>query len=209
MKNHPATLNVQLAASACVFNLTKQDLAAGMPVRLLSTVTQLLLEAMKTFPNHQQVTSYCALCWEFFLRSVWRTCPTRLQYMCGCRDSVYSVPIHPVMEPTPDLCGSSYPYRCGRRKNRQLPLVLLTLLSYLVWTHTQTQVSFSVHMHWVCCKGVWSSGSSLMSVLVSVYSCRKIACCPSAVIAFCRKFRSTGEKYCDIFIFHAIFKMHL
>lgn len=55
MKNHPATLNVQLAASACVFNLTKQDLAAGMPVRLLSTVTQLLLEAMRTFPNHQQV----------------------------------------------------------------------------------------------------------------------------------------------------------
>ncbi|KAA8589280.1 hypothetical protein FQN60_012645 [Etheostoma spectabile] len=38
MKNHPATLNVQLAASACVFNLTKQDLAAGMPVRLLSTL---------------------------------------------------------------------------------------------------------------------------------------------------------------------------
>lgn len=57
MKNHPATLNVQLAASACVFNLTKQDLAAGMPVRLLSTVTQLLLEAMRTFPNHQQVAA--------------------------------------------------------------------------------------------------------------------------------------------------------
>lgn len=55
MKNHPTTLNVQLAASACVFNLTKQDLAFGMPVRLLGQVTQLLLEAMKTFPNHQQV----------------------------------------------------------------------------------------------------------------------------------------------------------
>ncbi|KAF7690154.1 hypothetical protein HF521_011958 [Silurus meridionalis] len=50
MKNHPSTLNVQLAASACVFNLTKQDLANGMPVRLLGEVTQLLLEAMKTFP---------------------------------------------------------------------------------------------------------------------------------------------------------------
>lgn len=62
MKNHPATLNVQLAASACVFNLTKQDLAAGMPVRLLSTVTQLLLEAMRTFPNHQQVVSCLHCC---------------------------------------------------------------------------------------------------------------------------------------------------
>lgn len=57
MKNHPNTLNVQLAASACVFNLTKQDLAFGMPIRLLGQVTQLLLEAMKTFPNHQQVRS--------------------------------------------------------------------------------------------------------------------------------------------------------
>lgn len=61
MKNHPTTLNVQLAASACVFNLTKQDLAFGMPVCLLGQVTQLLLEAMKTFPNHQQVRSDAGL----------------------------------------------------------------------------------------------------------------------------------------------------
>uniref|UniRef100_A0A3B4B4B9 Protein zer-1 homolog-like C-terminal domain-containing protein n=1 Tax=Periophthalmus magnuspinnatus TaxID=409849 RepID=A0A3B4B4B9_9GOBI len=39
MRNHPATLNVQLAASACVFNLTK------------------------TFPNHQQV--FCILMFNF------------------------------------------------------------------------------------------------------------------------------------------------
>ncbi|RXM99263.1 Protein zyg-11-like B [Acipenser ruthenus] len=55
MKTHPLNLHVQLAASACVFNLTKQDLAVGMPVRLLGQVTHLLLEAMKNFPNHQQV----------------------------------------------------------------------------------------------------------------------------------------------------------
>ncbi|MGH0160816.1 UNVERIFIED_CONTAM: hypothetical protein FKN15_063094 [Acipenser sinensis] len=56
MKTHPLNLHVQLAASACVFNLTKQDLAVGMPVRLLGQVTHLLLEAMKNFPNHQQVS---------------------------------------------------------------------------------------------------------------------------------------------------------
>lgn len=55
MRNHPLNLPVQLAASACVFNLTKQDLAAGMPVRLLADVTHLLLKAMEHFPNHQQV----------------------------------------------------------------------------------------------------------------------------------------------------------
>ncbi|KAL4666621.1 hypothetical protein H8959_005310 [Pygathrix nigripes] len=54
MRNHPMNLPVQLAASACVFNLTKQDLAAGMPVRLLADVTHLLLKAMEHFPNHQQ-----------------------------------------------------------------------------------------------------------------------------------------------------------
>lgn len=64
MRNHPLNLPVQLAASACVFNLTKQDLAAGMPVRLLADVTHLLLKAMEHFPNHQQVKD------EFSLFSV-------------------------------------------------------------------------------------------------------------------------------------------
>lgn len=58
MRNHPMNLPVQLAA-APVFNLTKQDLAAGMPVRLLADVTHLLLKAMEHFPNHQ------ASIWEF------------------------------------------------------------------------------------------------------------------------------------------------
>lgn len=57
MRNHPMNLPVQLAASACVFNLTKQDLALGMPVRLLADVTHLLLKAMEHFPNHQQVST--------------------------------------------------------------------------------------------------------------------------------------------------------
>lgn len=62
MRNHPLNLPVQLAASACVFNLTKQDLAAGMPVRLLADVTHLLLKAMEHFPNHQQVTGSIIFC---------------------------------------------------------------------------------------------------------------------------------------------------
>ncbi|KAJ7423954.1 Protein zyg-11 B [Willisornis vidua] len=57
MRNHPLNLPVQLAASACVFNLTKQDLAVGMPVRLLADVTHLLLKAMEHFPNHQQLST--------------------------------------------------------------------------------------------------------------------------------------------------------
>uniref|UniRef100_A0A669BFF8 Zyg-11 family member, cell cycle regulator n=1 Tax=Oreochromis niloticus TaxID=8128 RepID=A0A669BFF8_ORENI len=92
MKNHPSTLNVQLAASACVFNLTKQDLAAGMPVRLLSTVTQLLLEAMRTFPNHQQLQKNCllSLCSDRILQEVpfnrFEAAKLVMQWLCNHED---------------------------------------------------------------------------------------------------------------------------
>ncbi|XP_025024133.1 protein zyg-11 homolog B isoform X1 [Python bivittatus] len=61
MRNHPLDLAVQLTASACVLNLTRQGLAAGMPVRLLSSVIQLLLKAMETFPEQQQLQKNCLL----------------------------------------------------------------------------------------------------------------------------------------------------
>ncbi|TNN60563.1 Protein zyg-11 [Liparis tanakae] len=92
LKNHSATLNVQLAASACVFNLTKQDLAAGMPVRLLSTVTQLLLEAMRTFPNHQQLQKNCllSLCSDRILQEVpfnrFEAAKLVMQWLCNHED---------------------------------------------------------------------------------------------------------------------------
>uniref|UniRef100_A0AAR2IT50 Protein zer-1 homolog-like C-terminal domain-containing protein n=1 Tax=Pygocentrus nattereri TaxID=42514 RepID=A0AAR2IT50_PYGNA len=92
MKNHPTTLNVQLAASACVFNLTKQDLAFGMPVRLLGSVTQLLLEAMKTFPNHQQLQKNCllSLCSDRILQEVpfnrFDAAKLVMQWLCNHED---------------------------------------------------------------------------------------------------------------------------
>uniref|UniRef100_A0A671QFB6 Protein zyg-11 homolog n=1 Tax=Sinocyclocheilus anshuiensis TaxID=1608454 RepID=A0A671QFB6_9TELE len=92
MKNHPATLNVQLAASACVFNLTKQELAFGMPVRLLGNITQLLLEAMKTFPNHQQLQKNCllSLCSDRILQEVpfnrFEAAKLVMQWLCNHED---------------------------------------------------------------------------------------------------------------------------
>lgn len=55
MQSHPTSLHVHLVATACVFNLTTQDLAEAMPVSLLSSTVTQLLHSMKTFPNHQQV----------------------------------------------------------------------------------------------------------------------------------------------------------
>ncbi|XP_056620405.1 protein zyg-11 homolog isoform X3 [Triplophysa dalaica] len=92
MKNHPTTLNVQLAASACVFNLTKQELAFGIPVRLLGNVTQLLLEAMKTFPNHQQLQKNCllSLCSDRILQEVpfnrFEAAKLVMQWLCNHED---------------------------------------------------------------------------------------------------------------------------
>lgn len=77
MRNHPMNLPVQLAASACVFNLTKQDLALGMPVRLLADVTHLLLKAMEHFPNHQQVSTLIPT--RVFLNLLF-TLPASLQF---------------------------------------------------------------------------------------------------------------------------------
>uniref|UniRef100_A0A672IS31 Protein zyg-11 homolog n=1 Tax=Salarias fasciatus TaxID=181472 RepID=A0A672IS31_SALFA len=72
MRSHATSLHVHLVATACVFNLTTQDLAEAMPVRLLSSTVTQLLHAMKTFPRHQQVQKNCllALCSDYILQDV-------------------------------------------------------------------------------------------------------------------------------------------
>ncbi|XP_062049326.1 protein zyg-11 homolog A [Lepus europaeus] len=62
MRTHPLDLAVQFTASACALNLTRQGLAKGMPVRLLSEVTSLLLKALKNFPQYPQLQKNCLLC---------------------------------------------------------------------------------------------------------------------------------------------------
>ncbi|XP_054427966.1 protein zyg-11 homolog A [Pteronotus mesoamericanus] len=61
MRNHPLDLPVQFTASACALNLTRQGLARGIPVRLLSEVTCLLFKALKNFPHYQQLQKNCLL----------------------------------------------------------------------------------------------------------------------------------------------------
>ncbi|RXN27737.1 zyg-11 -like protein [Labeo rohita] len=72
MRQHADSLHVQLVASACVFNLTIQELVLGMPLRLLGNVIQQLLIAMKNFPNHEQLQKNCllTLCSDHILQVV-------------------------------------------------------------------------------------------------------------------------------------------
>ncbi|XP_028283493.1 protein zyg-11 homolog [Parambassis ranga] len=72
MQSHPTSLHVHLVATACVFNLTTQDLAEAMSVSLLSSTVTQLLYAMKNFPNNHQVQKNCllALCSDYILQDV-------------------------------------------------------------------------------------------------------------------------------------------
>lgn len=62
MRSHRSSLHVQVISTACVFKLTTQDLAEAMPLSLLGTAVAQLLYAMKTFPNHQQVSHRRCFC---------------------------------------------------------------------------------------------------------------------------------------------------
>ncbi|XP_067308250.1 protein zyg-11 homolog isoform X2 [Pseudorasbora parva] len=72
MQHHTDSLHVQLVATACVFNLTVQELVLGMPLHLVGNVVQQLLTAMKNFPNHVQLQKNCllTLCSDHILQVV-------------------------------------------------------------------------------------------------------------------------------------------
>ncbi|XP_068196859.1 protein zyg-11 homolog [Antennarius striatus] len=72
MQSHPTSMHVHLVATACVFNLTTQDIAEAMSVSLLSSTVTQLLNTMKTFPKNQQVQKNCllALCSDYILSDV-------------------------------------------------------------------------------------------------------------------------------------------
>ena len=60
MKQHPKELSVQMAATACLYNLTKADMGQKVHPKWLSQVVDLTMTAMQNFPNHQQVRFYMA-----------------------------------------------------------------------------------------------------------------------------------------------------
>ena len=55
MQNHPKGLGVQMAATACLYNLTKGELGQKIHPRHLARIINLTMDAMQNFPNHLQV----------------------------------------------------------------------------------------------------------------------------------------------------------
>ncbi|XP_038068672.1 protein zyg-11 homolog B-like [Patiria miniata] len=72
MKAHPHHLGVQMAASACLYNLTKHHLADSVHVSDLSVMVHLTLNAMETFPSQQQLqkNALLTLCSDRILQDV-------------------------------------------------------------------------------------------------------------------------------------------
>ena len=55
MRQHSHQLGVQMAATACLYNLSKGEQAAKIHPSCLQQVVASTLEAMRNYPSHQQV----------------------------------------------------------------------------------------------------------------------------------------------------------
>lgn len=61
MKSHPKQLGVQMAATACLYNLTKGEVSQKIHPACLRKVVELTLLSMENFPKHQQVLTIVKL----------------------------------------------------------------------------------------------------------------------------------------------------
>ena len=65
MEAHPGLFGIQMAATACLYNLTKGDLVQKIHPSILKQVVELTLTAMENFPSHYQVSTILNL-WSWF-----------------------------------------------------------------------------------------------------------------------------------------------
>jgi len=72
MKIHPRELGVQMAATACIYNLTKGEMGQKIHPSWLAKIVDLTLDAMENFPNHQQLqkNALLTLCSDRILQDV-------------------------------------------------------------------------------------------------------------------------------------------
>lgn len=72
MKSHPKQLGVQMAATACLYNLSKGEVGAKVHPACLTRIVNLTLLAMENFPNHQQLqkNALLTLCSDRILNDV-------------------------------------------------------------------------------------------------------------------------------------------
>ncbi|KAL5021080.1 hypothetical protein ScPMuIL_000235 [Solemya velum] len=93
MKHHPKQLGVQMAATACLYNLSKGDIGQKVHPSCLKEVVNLTLLAMENFPNHQQLqkNALLTLCSDRILQDVafdrYRCAKLVMECLCSFDDS--------------------------------------------------------------------------------------------------------------------------
>jgi len=72
MKKHSKMIGIQMAATACLYNLTKGKIADKIHPKWLGRVVSATLDAMESFPNHQQLqkNTLLTLCSDRILQEV-------------------------------------------------------------------------------------------------------------------------------------------
>ncbi|XP_052825514.1 protein zyg-11 homolog B [Octopus bimaculoides] len=93
MKCHPKQLGVQMAATACLYNLTKGEVSQKIHPTCLRKVVELTLLSMENFPKHQQLqkNALLTLCSDRILQDVsfdrFRCAELVMDCLCSFDDS--------------------------------------------------------------------------------------------------------------------------
>ncbi|EFX71374.1 hypothetical protein DAPPUDRAFT_308901 [Daphnia pulex] len=93
MRLHPEEFHIQMAATACVYNLTKGDVGQKIHPHILKEVVHYTLAAMENFPNHLQLqkNTLLTLCSDRILQDVtfdrYRCARLVLDCLCIFEDS--------------------------------------------------------------------------------------------------------------------------
>jgi len=92
-REYPSVFQIQMAATACLFNLSKPDLGAKIHPKILKEIVKTDLDAMEMFPQHQQLQKNVLLtiCSDRILQDVnfdkYRCAKLVLECLCSWQDS--------------------------------------------------------------------------------------------------------------------------
>ena len=72
IKAHPQEFRIQIAGTACLYNLTKGELANKIHPSVLKQVVDVTLTAMESYPNHYQMqkNTILTMCSDRILQDV-------------------------------------------------------------------------------------------------------------------------------------------
>ena len=78
MQIHLKSQTIQIAATACLYNLTKQQLSHSIPLLFLNHVVDVVLKIMEYYPNVSQIQKNCL----FILRNgkILKNCVRTTEY---------------------------------------------------------------------------------------------------------------------------------